>query len=485
MDLSIPHALRNYIGGRFCPPQNGVYLQNHNPATGEFLCQVPDSSEADLADAISSANKAFPAWSATSPEERFNLLNLISFLITEYCEQLAMAETKDSGKMLAASRKIEIPRSAANFRFFATAAMQSSSESHSRGHHELNYTLRSPVGTVGCISPSNLPLYLFTWKIAPALATGNCVIAKPSEITPVTAYLLGCICHEAGLPAGVLNILHGRGDGIGEMIVKHPGIKAVSFTGSTESGRKVAALAALSFKKVLLEMGSHNPTIIFADCNWQKMLETVLQSSFANQGQICLCGRRILVERSVYERFKAEFIEQTAKIQVGNPLVASNKMGAILSQAHFNKVMNSIANAVTEGGTILYGGKSIQPEAPCEAGFFIEPTIIEGLGPVTQTNQQEIFGPVVTLQPFDTEEEAIQLANSTEYGLASSIWTENLSRANRMASHIQFGVVWINCWMQRDMRTPFGGLKNSGLGQEGGWEIMRFFTVPKNVCLHF
>ena len=485
MDLSIPHALRNYIGGRFCPPQNGKYLQNHNPATGELLCQVPDSDEPDLKDALTTARRAFPAWSATTPEERFNLLNLIAFLITEYCEELAFAETQDTGKPIANARKTDIPRSAANFRFFATAAMQFSSESHSRSHHEINYTLRQPIGTVGCISPWNLPLYLFTWKIAPALAAGNCVIAKPSEITPITAYLLSCICHEAGLPAGVLNILHGSGPGIGEMIVQHPDIRAISFTGSTETGRRVAAIAAPHFKKLSLEMSGKNPVLIFADCNWEKMMETTLQSSFTNQGQICLSGSRIFIERSIYNRFKEEFVAQATALRIGNPMDTNYQLGALTSKQHFDKVMNAIAVAKAEGGIILFGGNALKAEEPCEEGFFIQPTIIEGLTQDAQTNKQEIFGPVVTIQPFDSDEEAMQLADATDYGLAATMWTENGSRAKRIAAHIHFGVVWINCWMHRDMRTPIGGLKNSGLGQEGGWEIMRFFTEPKNVCLTF
>jgi aminomuconate-semialdehyde/2-hydroxymuconate-6-semialdehyde dehydrogenase len=483
MDLSIPHALRNYIGGRFCLPQNGSYIKSINPATGELLCHVPESDELDVQDAVEAARQAFPAWSRTTPEERFNLLNLIAFLITEHCEALALAETLDSGKPLWLSRQNDIPRSAANFRFFATAAMQFSSESHTRGQQEINYTLRQPLGVVGCISPLNMPMYLFTWKIAPALAAGNCVIAKPSELTPVTAYLIGCICHEAGLPAGVLNIIHGTGSNCGEIIVKHPEVKAVSFSGSTLVGRRIASLAAPLFKKVTMELGGKNPNLIFADCNWEKMLDTTIRSSFSNQGQMALGGSRILVEQSIYQRFKDDFVQRTAELQTGNPLDRKNDLGAIASQEQFESIMESIYLAKREGGIVLHGGKAIQPEAPCTDGYFIEPTILENLGPDTRTNMEEIFGPVVTLQPFDTEAEALQIANASSYGLAATIWTENISRASRLSAQLECGFVWINGWTQRDLRTPFGGVKDSGVGREGGWETLRFFTEAKNVCI--
>lgn len=485
MNLSIPSALKNYIGGCFCLPVSGSHLQSVNPATDELLCLVPDSGKDDVENAVRAARKAFPQWSATSPEERFNLLNLIAFLITEHYEELALAETLDNGKPMWLSKSVDIPRAASNFRFFATAAMQFASESHTRGHHEINYTLRQPIGIVGCISPWNLPLYLFTWKIAPALAAGNCVIAKPSEITPVTAYLLSCICQEAGLPPGVLNILHGTGQGCGELMVKHPAIKAISFTGSTRAGRQIASIAAPMFKKMSLELGGKNPVIIFADCNWEKMLETTVQSSFSNQGQICLCGSRILIESSIYEKFKTAFIRLTKELTIGNPLDSSNKQGAIVSKLHFEKVMACIELAKQEGGTILCGGESLQLEDPCAHGYFIQPTVIDKLGPESKTNQEEIFGPVVTLQPFNNDAEALHLANASGYGLAATIWTQDISRANRLATHIQSGIIWVNCWMQRDLRTPFGGMKNSGMGREGGLESMRFFTEAKNVCIAF
>ena len=347
----------------------------------------------------------------------------------------------------------------------------------------VNYTLRQPLGIVACISPWNLPLYLFTWKIAPALAAGNCVIAKPSEVTPVTGFLLARICKAAGLPAGVLNIIHGKGDTTGEAMIQHPQIKAISFTGSTRAGKRIASVAAPMFKKLSLELGGKNPNIVFADCNWEKMMKTTVQSSFSNQGQICLCGSRILVEESIYEKFKKEFVEHTQALKVGDPLEETSKQGAVVSKMHFEKIMQAIETAKAEGGTILCGGKAVQPEGRCAEGFFIEPTVIENLGPDCQANREEIFGPVVTLQKFSTEEEALQLANACDYGLSATIWTQDISKANRVAAKIEAGIIWVNCWLLRDLRTPFGGIKNSGVGREGGWEALRFFTEAKNVCI--
>ena len=347
----------------------------------------------------------------------------------------------------------------------------------------VNYTLRQPIGVVGCISPWNLPLYLFTWKIAPALAAGNCVVAKPSEVTPVTAFLLGKIAQEAGLPDGVLNIVHGRGTTTGEAIIKHPQVKAISFTGSTRAGERIATIAAPMFKKLSLELGGKNPNIIFADCDWEKMMNTSIQSSFSNQGEICLCGSRILVEESIYEKFKTEFVKRTKALTIGDPLEEFSKQGAIVSKTHYDKIMRCIDTAKQEGGRILCGGHAYKPGGRCANGFFIEPTVIEGLDETCRTNQEEIFGPVVTLQSFTTMEQALKLANATDYGLAATIWTQDISKANRVAAKVESGIVWINCWLLRDLRTPFGGVKNSGVGREGGWEALRFFTEAKNVCI--
>ena len=485
MNLTVPFLLENFIGGNFIGPLSDSFIDNVNPATGTVYGQIPDSNYQDIEAAVMAAKKAFPAWSVLPVENRFRVLNKIAELIQDNLTALALAESNDNGKPWWLSKQVDIPRAASNFRFFATGIMHFANESHQMEDKAVNYTLRQPIGIVGCISPWNLPLYLFTWKIAPALAAGNCVIAKPSEVTPVTAYLLGKICSEAGLPDGVLNIVHGTGQHCGEAIVKHPDIKAISFTGSTRAGEHIAAVAAPMFKKLSLELGGKNPTIIFNDCNWEKMLTETIRSSFGNQGQICLCGSRILIERSAYENFKKYFIEIIKQLRVGDPLDEKSKQGAIVSKAHFEKIMNCIAIAKAEGGNILCGGNAVKPAGRCENGFFIEPTIIEGLNQHCKTNQEEIFGPVVTLQPFDNEDEAVEMANATGYGLAATIWTQDISRANRMASKVQAGIVWVNCWLVRDLRTPFGGIKNSGVGREGGWEALRFFTEAKNVCIQF
>lgn len=475
--------IENYIGGELIKPTTEKYMDCINPATNEVIAQTPDSNVLDVELAVTAAKNAFESWSKTSVEERFNILNKIADLIDENFEELALNETNNNGKPLWLSKQVDIPRASSNFRFFATGIMHFASESHATNDSVLNYTLRKPIGIVGCISPWNLPLYLFTWKIAPALAAGNCVIAKPSEVTPVTAYMLSKICIQAGLPAGVLNIVHGTGQNCGEEIVKHKEIKAISFTGSTKAGERIASIAAPIFKKLSLELGGKNPVIIFKDCNWEKMLRETIRSSFGNMGQICLCGSRILVEKEAYDDFKKYFIDIIKKLKVGDPLEESSKQGAIVSKAQFDKVMNCIELAKQEGGKILLGGNAVTLDGRCANGYFIEPTIIEGLGQKCRTNTEEIFGPVVTLQSFETEEEALQLANATNYGLASTIWTQDISKAHRIANKIETGIVWINCWLVRDLRTPFGGIKNSGIGREGGWEALRFFTEAKNVCL--
>ncbi len=483
MQLTIPYYLENFIGGNFIGPLSGKFIESINPATGEVICQVPDSNEKDVDVAVHAAQKAFPSWSVTPAEKKFEVLNRIASLIDENLDGLALAETTDNGKPLWLSRRVDIPRAAANFRFFATGIMHFSADSHTMEDKAVNYTMRQPVGVVGCISPWNLPLYLFTWKIAPALAAGNCVIAKPSEVTPVTAYLLAKICKEAGLPDGVLNIILGTGSLTGEAIVKHSAIKAISFTGSTRAGERIATIAAPVFKKLSLELGGKNPNIIFADCDWEKMMRTTIQSSFSNQGQICLCGSRIIVEESIYEKFKEEFIQKTKELKVGDPLDEPSKQGAIVSKLQFDKVMKCIQQAKAEGGKILCGGESITLEGRCAKGLFIQPTIIEDLGPGCSTNMEEIFGPVVTLQSFKTEEEALVKANACNYGLAATIWTRDLSRAHRVGAKVEAGIIWVNCWLLRDLRTPFGGMKNSGVGREGGWEALKFFTESKNICI--
>jgi aminomuconate-semialdehyde/2-hydroxymuconate-6-semialdehyde dehydrogenase len=483
MNLSNFQYIQNYIGGEFKEPLSKQYIDNINPATGERYGQIPNSNAEDVDAAVQAAQKAYASWSVSSTEYRFKILNRIAELIDENLDILALAETTDNGKPLSLSTHVDIPRASSNFRFFATGIMHFSTESHIMEDKAINYTMRQPVGIVGCISPWNLPLYLFSWKIAPALAAGNCVIAKPSEVTPLTSYLLSKICKEAGLPDGVLNILHGDGPSCGSSIVAHPAIKAISFTGSTRAGQHIACVAAPMFKKLSLELGGKNPNIIFADCDWGKMMKTTVQSSFANQGQICLCGSRILVQKSIYERFKTEFVERISKLTVGDPMEATTKQGAVVSKLHYEKILNCIELAKQEGGNILLGGHAIKLEGRCANGYFVAPTIIEGLGANCKTNMEEIFGPVVTLQTFETEAEALALANCSDYGLASTVWTQDISKANRVAMQINAGIVWINCWLLRDLRTPFGGVKNSGVGREGGWDALRFFTEAKNVCV--
>lgn len=476
-------SIENYIGGELVKPVSGEYLDNIEPATGEVYSLIPDSDERDVQTAVDAANRAFPGWSMTPPEARFEILMRLVSLIERDLEELARAESIDNGKPLSLARVMDIPRAASNFRFYATAAMHTANESHETVGQAINYTLRQPLGVVGCISPWNLPLYLFTWKISPAIAAGCTVVAKPSEVTPMTAYLLSKLCIEAGLPAGVLNIVHGLGPKVGAAIVAHKDVKAISFTGGTKTGEEIARTAAPMFKKLSLELGGKNPNLIFADCDYDEMLETTVRSSFANQGQICLCGSRIFIERPIYEKFKGDLVSRALEMNIGDPLLESTNLGAIASEPHMNKILSYIDLAKEEGGTILCGGNRVKLEGRCSGGYFVEPTVIEGLSHDCRTNQEEIFGPVVSLQPFDTEDEVLRYANSVRYGLSATVWTENLSRAHRVSAALEAGIVWVNCWLLRDLRTPFGGVKDSGMGREGGFEALKFFTEEKNVCV--
>ncbi|GAA0210708.1 aldehyde dehydrogenase [Kangiella japonica] len=477
--------LKNYINGELVEPQLGQYIDNAEPATGQVYSQIPDSTAEDLEQAVVAAEKAQPAWAALSLEKRAEILTKVADAIDGHSNELAKAEAIDNGKPFSLAKSVDIYRASANIRFFAQAITQFSSESHAMGNEAINYTLRDPIGVVGCISPWNLPLYLFTWKIAPALAAGNCVIAKPSEITPMTAYLFSKICNEAGLPRGVLNILHGTGPSIGNPLTTHPKIKAISFTGGTSTGAHISRVTAGMFKKLSLELGGKNPTLVFADCDFEETVENVVRAAFANQGQICLCGSRIYIERPIYDKFKAAFVEKVKSLKIGDPLEPSTQHGALVSKPHMDKVLSYIELAQEEGGTVLTGGKQVTLKGRCRNGFFVEPTVIEGLTNDCRTNQEEIFGPVCTIMPFDSDDEAIDLANGTQYGLASSVWTNDLKRAHRVAKEIEAGIVWINCWLLRDLRTPFGGVKSSGVGREGGLEALRFFTEPKNVCIKY
>ena len=477
--------IQNFINGNFHNPIKEEWLDNYCPATGDVYGQIPNSSKEDVENAYLAAKKAFPMWSQTPLEERSRILIKISELLETHLDRFAEAESKDNGKPVTLAKTVDIPRAASNFRFFGNAITQFASESHeSIGLDAVNFTLRQPLGVVGCISPWNLPLYLFTWKIAPALAAGNCVVAKPSEITPMTAYLLGKLCTEAGLPKGVLNIVHGLGTTCGQAIIEHPDIKAISFTGGTATGAHIARTAAPMFKKLSLELGGKNPNIIFADCDYETMLDTTVRSSFSNQGQICLCGSRIFVEAALYNTFKKDFVSKVKQLKVGNPSDPTTNIGAVVSKPHMNKVLSYINIAKEEGGTILCGGNQLTISG-FENGYYLEPTVIEVTTDDCRVNQEEIFGPVVTIMPFKSEDDVLQMANKVKYGLSATLWTNNLNRTMRMSNQIQAGLIWVNTWMLRDLRTPFGGVKASGVGREGGFEALRFFTEPKNICIKY
>lgn len=473
----------NFINGEYVAPVSNQYLEGFNPAIGAVYSEVPDSDERDVALAVKAATAAFEVWSNYTQEQRSDILLKIAQGIESRMEEFALAETNDQGKPLWLSKVMDIPRAVSNFKFYATTALSLSSEFHKTDSQIFNYTLRTPIGIVGCISPWNLPLYLFSWKITPALAMGNCVIAKPSEITPMTASMLGEVCNAAGLPKGVLNIIHGLGPKVGSAITSHQEIKAISFTGGTKTGAEISRIAAPMFKKMSLELGGKNPNIIFDDCDFEKTVKISAAAAFTNQGEICLCGSRIFIQDTLYDRFKNAFVEEVKKRKVGDPLIDTSKVGAIVSKPHFDKILSYIALAKEEGGSILLGGGAVTLPGRCKDGWFIEPTIIEGLAYDCRVNQEEIFGPVVTLIPFSTEAEALKMANSTQYGLACTVFTENLSKAHRVAAKMESGIVWINCWLERDLRTPFGGVKQSGVGREGGFEALKFFTEEKNVCI--
>tara|TARA_B100000780_G_scaffold75280_1_gene50663 strand:+ start:10532 stop:11974 length:1443 start_codon:yes stop_codon:yes gene_type:complete len=473
----------NYIDGKLIEPSSKKYLDNFNPSNGRVYSLIPDSNSNDINNAVSSAKKAFENWGSSTKKYRYDILMKIADKLEEHADALVKAESLDNGKPESLARMVDIPRAPENFRFFATAMLHFSSESHDMDGKALNYTLREPLGVAACISPWNLPLYLLTWKIAPALAAGNTVVAKPSEITPMTAYLLSKICIEAGLPAGVLNIVHGLGSNIGDALTTHEDVPIVSFTGGTLTGQHIARVAAPMFKKLSLELGGKNPNIIFEDANFEKSVAIAVKAAFSNQGQICLCGSRLFIQDTIYEKFKEALLKKVSKLIVGNPRDENTDLGAVVSKEHMGKVLSKIEEAKALGGKILIGGNRKIIEGELSAGYYLEPTVIEGLDFNCSVNQEEIFGPVLSLIPFKNEEDVVMMANSTKYGLSASIFTENISRGHRVAAKIKSGVVWINTWLLRDLRIPFGGMKQSGVGREGGFKSLQFFTEPKNVCL--
>jgi aminomuconate-semialdehyde/2-hydroxymuconate-6-semialdehyde dehydrogenase len=478
--------IQNYINGALVAPTANNYMDNYEPATGKVYSQIPNSDETDFELAVKAAKEAYKSWSSCGIAKRSEVLLKISNLIEENLDNLALAESIDNGKPVWLAKLVDIPRAASNFHFFATAIEHFASESHYMEEIKaINFTTRKPIGVVGCISPWNLPLYLFTWKIAPALAAGNCVVAKPSEVTPMTSFLLSKICIEAGLPKGVLNIVHGLGHSAGSAIVSHPEVKAISFTGGTNTGKAIAKVAAPMFKKLSLELGGKNPNIIFDDANLDKAVEMAVKSSFSNQGQICLCGSRIFVQEGIYDLFKEKYIAAVDNLKVGDPNDDDSNLGALVSKAHYEKVLSYIDIAKAEGGTVISGGTKVSVPGRCETGYFMRPTVIEGLDYTCRTNQEEIFGPIVTLTPFKTEEDVLEMANSVDYGLSATIFTQDIDKAHRVADEIEAGIVWINTWLLRDLRTPFGGVKSSGVGREGGFEALKFFTEPKNICIKY
>ena len=475
-------TLLNYIDGQLIEPKSNNFIENVSPINGRIFSLTPDSDERDVAKAVKAAKLAFPYWSQLSKQERHDHLMRLADGIAARFDDLVEAESTDNGKPKWLCEQVDIPRASENFRFFATASLHFASQLHDMDGKAINYTLRQPIGVVGCISPWNLPLYLLTWKIAPALAAGNTVVAKPSEVTPYTAYLLSEICQEINFPKGVLNIVHGYGHKVGAAISSNPDTPVISFTGGTTTGAKIAQVAAPMFKKLSLELGGKNPTIVFSDANIEDAVDVAIKAAFRNQGQICLCGSRLFVEASIYDSFKQRLVEKAKQLTVGNPK-ENVDLGAVVSKDHMHKILEKIEVAKNEGGRILCGGHRIFLDDDLKEGYYISPTIIEGLNHTCQTNQEEIFGPVVSIMPFDSETDVVKMANSTRYGLAASIFTSDISKGHRVAAAIDSGLVWLNTWMMRDLRIPFGGMKDSGVGREGGFKSLEFFTEPKNVCL--
>lgn len=474
--------LANQIGGHPVPHHTGTWLDDVDPSTGQVIARIPRSVGHDVDAAVEAARTAAEGWGRRSFEARAEVLEAVAVALEDRADALARLESLDQGKPVALARRVDIPRAVANFRFFAGAIRHQTLPSHpSPG--ALNYTLRQPLGVVGTITPWNLPLYLLTWKVAPALAMGNTVVAKPSELTPRTADALATVFRDVGAPPGLFNVVHGLGPEAGAPLVAHEGVKAVSFTGGTATGAKVAAATAGRFKKVSLELGGKNATIVFDDADLDAALEGAVRAGFANQGEICLCGSRLLVQRGVYDAFVERLVARVGALTVGDPRDPSTDVGALVSAAHRDKVAGYVELARELGGTIRTGGRAPSLPGDLGGGFYYEPTVITGLAPTCRPSTEEIFGPVLTVHPFDTEEEALHIAHGTRYGLAASVWTSDLQRAHRVAAALEVGMVWVNTWLYRDLRTPFGGARDSGVGREGGRWSLDFYSQTKNVCI--
>lgn len=479
--------LENFIGGKFV--SCGDHINSYDPSTGEVYCKVPDSGQEEVDMAVKAAREAFESWSVTPPEFRAGIMRKIADLIESKLDEFAEAESRDQGKPVLLAKTVDIPRVCLNFKFFASTIINASSLNHSSVMDKadaVNYCIRCPIGVAGLISPWNLPLYLLSFKIAPAIAAGNTVVCKPSEMTSVTAWMMAKLMNEAGLPPGVCNIVFGTGPKAGAAIVKHPDVPIISFTGSTATGEAITQMSAPFFKKLSLELGGKNAAIIFDDADIEKCVATTIRSSFANQGEVCLCTSRVFVQRGIYDKFLEKFVEKTRQLQVGSPKDPATNLGALISKEHLAKVLGYVKIAVNEGGEIVCGeGKDppLKLLSPHAEGYFMQPTVITGLADNTRCMQEEIFGPVVAISPFDSEEEAIKRANGVQYGLCAVVWTENVSRTHRVSQRLQAGTVWCNCWLVRDLNMPFGGVKASGIGREGATESYEFYTEAKTVCI--
>ncbi|MDC0055665.1 aldehyde dehydrogenase [Deltaproteobacteria bacterium] len=466
----------NLINGEFVATEECV--ENLNPATSKQTSVIPRSTTSDVDAAVIAAKRAFPAWAVLSYEERADWLDKIADALEAKSEEIATLESMDTGKPISLARAVDAARSITNFRFFAKQVRELEVERFEM-EDASNHVIMQPVGVAGLITPWNLPLYLLSWKIAPAIAMGNTVVAKPSELTPLTADLLARVLVDVGLPAGVVNIVHGYGHEAGQALTEHPDTRIISFTGGTATGKIVASTAAPMFKKLSLELGGKNSTIVFADADMEKTVSGVSRAGLLNQGQVCLCGSRILVESSIYDQFLADLCEHIEAMKLGDPSDEDTELGSLVSKEHRSKVESFIQIAKDEGGVICTGGK--RPDF--EEGAFLEPTVISGLSIDSTCSTEEIFGPIVVVHPFDTEEEAVAIANGVEYGLAASVWTSDLEKGRRVSEALDTGMVWVNTWLHRDLRTPFGGTKASGVGREGGRWSLSFYSEAQNICI--